>query len=169
MKFHCASCGEVHDLAELSFGADAPLQWHLISEEECTSAQLGEEQCIIPTQNGTAYYLRARLELPIRGSERTFTWGVWCSLSEASFQEIAAHWDHPGRVHRGPYFGWLCTTLPGYPETLLLKTNLHQQATGFRPLVELEPTDHPLTVEQREGIEPERLQALVTSLLHPSS
>ena len=169
MEFRCTTCGELHALNELAFGAEAPLQWEMIPEEERSGSQLGEEQCVIEGRLGNGYYLRGRLEIPIRGSGGTFTWGVWCSLSESSFLEIAAHWDDPRRVQMGPYFGWLSTSLPGYPDTFLLKTNVHQQLPGIRPLVELEPTEHPLAVEQREGIAPERLQALVSSLLHSGS
>jgi hypothetical protein len=34
-------------------------------------------------------------------------------------------------------------------------------------MVELEPTDHPLPVEQRQGITMARVQALAELLLHP--
>jgi hypothetical protein len=44
-----------------------------------------------------------------------------------------------------------------YPETLGLKTFVRQRGIGVRPYIELEPTDHPLAVEQREGITKERL------------
>jgi hypothetical protein len=35
---------------------------------------------------------------------------------------------------------------------LSLKTMVHTQPVGVRPSIELEPTDHPLAIEQREGI-----------------
>jgi hypothetical protein len=38
---------------------------------------------------------------------------------------------------------------------------------GQRPLVELEPTEHPLAVEQRQGISMQRVQAIAEALLHP--
>jgi hypothetical protein len=38
-----------------------------------------------------------------------------------------------------------------------LKTAVHLRDDGVRPYIELEPTDHPLAVEQREGISVERL------------
>ncbi|MGL9623950.1 DUF2199 domain-containing protein [Bradyrhizobium sp. U531] len=41
--------------------------------------------------------------------------------------------------------------LPLYPRTENLKTRLHLR-NGFRPYIELEPTDHPLALEQRLGI-----------------
>src|SRR5262249_4594519 len=97
------------------------------------------------------------LEIPIRNADRSFTWGVWCSLSEKSYAEIAEHWNDPARSSFGPHFGWLCTVIPGYPDTAFLKTMVHQRDVGVRPFVELEPTDHPLAVDQREGIEKHRL------------
>jgi hypothetical protein len=67
------------------------------------------------------------------------------------------------RQHRlAPTFGWLSSELPGYgASTLALKTMLHHQRPGWRPLVDLEPTDHPLSVEQREGITTARVRELV--------
>jgi len=42
---------------------------------------------------------------------------------------------------------------PGYARsTVNLKTMVHARAVGLRPWLELEPTDHPLAVEQRTGI-----------------
>jgi hypothetical protein len=50
-------------------------------------------------------------------------------------------------------FGWLSTELPAFDQpTLNLRTLVHTQSVGFRPHIELEPTEHPLTVEQRAGV-----------------
>lgn len=51
--------------------------------------------------------------------------------------------------------------------TLNLKTNLHTQPVGRRPTIELEPTDHPLAVEQRSGITHARVRKLAELTLHP--
>jgi hypothetical protein len=37
---------------------------------------------------------------------------------------------------------------------------------GQRPIVELEETDHPLSVDQRDGIDPARMQEIVSKVLH---
>jgi hypothetical protein len=61
----------------------------------------------------------------------------------------------------------MSTELPLYqPSTLSLKTRVHTQAVGQRPLIELEPTDHPLAVEQRTGITLARVQEIAETLLH---
>jgi hypothetical protein len=54
-----------------------------------------------------------------------------------------------------------------YPETLNLKTNVYTQPVGVRPFIELEPTDHPLAIEQRTGISWERVQEIAELVLHP--
>jgi hypothetical protein len=98
---------------------------------------------------------------------RPFVWGVWTSLSEQSFMRTGEICDMPGRENEPPFFGWLCTALPLYPETLHLKTHVHTRPLGQRPLVELEPTDHPLAVEQRTGIPMDRVREIAEALLHP--
>ena len=74
------------------------------------------------------------------------------SFSDRSFARACELWEQPGRKSEPPYFGWLSTALPGYPETVNLKTMVQTREVGRRPLVELEPTDHPLAVEQHDGI-----------------
>jgi hypothetical protein len=166
MHFNCAICGNNHDLEEISFGSDAPFQWSLLSDSERSRSFLAGEQCEIESGEGRSFYIRACLEIPIQGTDRNFTWGVWCSLSETSYQEIAEHWENPARTSFGPHFGWLCTVIPGYPDTAFLKTMVHQRELGTRPRVVLEPTDHPLAIDQRDGIQEARLKELVIELIH---
>ena len=166
MKFRCVTCGEEHDVAEMSFGSDAPTQWHLLTDDERNRSELCQDQCVIDATEETAFFVRGCLDIPIIGTERAFTWGVWVSLSEKSFLEMSEHWTDPDRENLGPYFGWLSTTIPEYPDTMYLKTSVHQRSVGTRPLVELEATAHPLAVHQREGIDRDSLFALVTRLLH---
>ena len=166
MKFICATCGAEHEAGSVSFGARAPVQWNLLTAEERERSELGEDDCVIYSEEGASYYIRACLEIPILGQNRRFDWGVWCSLSEQSMIEMVTHFSEPDRERFGPYFGWLCTALPTYPDTVYLKTFVRQRPPGLRPLVELEDIDHPLAVDQRKGMEPDRLQALVEYLLH---
>ena len=70
-------------------------------------------------------------------------------------------WESFGRENEPPYFGWLSTALPCYPDTLNLKTHVHTRPVGLRPLVELEPTEHPLAVEQQNGITMVRVKEIV--------
>ena len=94
-RFTCAICGAEHSLADISFGADAPLQWDLLSDEERSESLLAGEQCEIQTHEGRSYYIRGCLNIPIVGTEEEFTWGVWCSLSEKSYSETQS----TGKIH----------------------------------------------------------------------
>lgn len=166
MKFRCKCCGEEHDLSELSFGADSPFQWAMISDAERAKSLLTPDQCVIESSEGTSRYVRACLDIPIRGEDKAFSWGVWLSLSKKSFDEMHEHWTDPERTKLGPYFGWLSTRVPGYPDTMYLKTMVHQREVGQRPSVEVEPTEHPLALDQRRGVDPDWLRELAEDLLH---
>ena len=66
-----------------------------------------------------------------------------------------------------PMFGWFSNSLPGYPETLSLKCRVHAQPDGLRPLIELEETDHPLSVQHRQGVPFSEAVAYVHAHLDP--
>lgn len=61
-------------------------------------------------------------------------------------------WDRLGHENEKPFFGWLNASLLLYPSTINLKTRLHLRPIPTVPFVELEPTDHPLAIEQRQGM-----------------
>ncbi|MFN8856336.1 MAG: DUF2199 domain-containing protein [Planctomycetaceae bacterium] len=165
--YHCQSCGEWHAELPRAWGVETPLPFLLIPPEERAVRCLWDaETCEI---DGREFYVRGCLEIPVRDGSEPFSWGVWVSLSERSYQRTRELWTTPGREQEPPFFGWLCTALPLYPSTLSLKTLVHTRPVGKRPFVELEATDHPLAIEQREGITEARLQEIAGALLHGPS
>jgi hypothetical protein len=164
VSFECRCCGERHDGLPFSYGSNAPAYWrHELGSQE--ASLLSEEQCVIA---GEHFFVRARIILPVSDAETDFDWGVWVSLSERNYHRMGELWTTSGREQEAPYFGYLATEIPLYqPSTLTLKTNLHTQPVGQRPLVELEPTDHPLAIEQRTGITLARVQQIAEAMLHP--
>lgn len=165
--FVCTGCGDEHDLDEISLGADAPEQWSLATEAERARSTLTPDQCVLETSEGETHrFVRCCLQIPIHGGGQPFTWGVWASLSAASFDEMHAHWNDAKRAALGPYFGWLSTAVPGYPDTMFLKAQVQQRPVGERPLLVLEPSDHPLAVHQRAGISKVALTTLIAPNLH---
>ena len=166
--FTCRTCGERHPDPPLVWGADAPAPYYDLAPAERERAALNADQCIIETPTATHFFVRGRLEIPIRDDEAVFAWLVWVSLSEASFGRTCELWEQEGRESEPPYFGWLCSLLP-YPEpTVSLRTRVHTRPVGQRPFIELEPTCHPLAREQREGITRARVHAIAEHFLHPN-
>ncbi len=161
--FTCSCCGEWHDEMPFAYHAAAPTPWSPEMAEEPGSV-LGEEQCIIAREY---FFVRAIIRLAVLDAADEFEWGVWVSLSEASFMRMNAMWELEGREDEPPMFGWLSTDLPLYePSTLNLESSVHTRPVGLRPLVELAPTRHPLAVEQRQGIMLERVQQFAEQLIH---
>ncbi len=116
--------------------------------------------------DGEHHFIRGCLELPVIGSKEKLVFGVWVSLSEASIRRAAELWSAEVPDDEPPRYGWLSTRIHLYPGTLQLKAAVHFRGNGLRPLVELEPTDHPLALEQRQGISMERVQEIVAALMH---
>jgi hypothetical protein len=164
--FLCRTCGQFHADLPMEFGAEAPMPFFSIPEVEREArCALTSDLCIIDKQE---FFIRGCLELPVADGPRPFVWGVWTSVSAQNFKRAVELWESAERANESPYFGWLCTALPLYPDTLHLKTNVHTRPPGERPFVELEPTDHPLAVEQREGITMDRVREIAEALLHGS-
>ncbi|MGV9268571.1 DUF2199 domain-containing protein [Kitasatospora sp. NPDC003701] len=147
----------------MNYSPTAPYVWDPSFAEE-PDCLLSSDQCVIRAQH---YFVKGLIEIPVVDSDDVFSWGVWVSLSRENFARAADLWDTPGRESEKPYFGWLTTELPVYsPSTLNLKTNVCTRPVGRRPLVELEPTDHPLAVEQRTGITLARVREIAEAVLH---
>jgi len=161
--FKCATCNDIHE-GMPSFGAREPLSCFIIPESErAERCDLGSDDCVI---DGQYFFVRGCLEIPVQGQGEPFSWGVWVSLSQESYTQWVELFEEPLRSHAGPFFGWLNTSLKPYPDTVSLKTRVHLRDGGIRPFIELEPTDHPLAVEQREGITVERVAELYSLMMH---
>lgn len=149
-----------------TFGASRPLSYFAVPEAERESrCSVGSDDCVI---DGEAFFVRGCIEIPVHGVAEPFIWGVWVSLSEQSFAEWTKVFGAQRRSHVGPFFGWLDAWLKPYPDTMNLKTRVHLRDDGIRPYIELEPTDHPLAVEQRTGISVERVAELYSTMVHAS-
>jgi len=166
LGYRCSRCGQWHDEVPFAYGWNAPDYWDPAFASQGRGI-LGEEQCIIRDDDDREnFFVRGRIVLPVIDANDDFEWGVWTTLAKEDFDRMDALWDEEGRPTEPPYFGWLATELPLYPTTLNLKTHVHQQPVEQRPLVELEPTDHPLAIEQREGITLARVHEIAEELLH---
>jgi len=147
MSYRCSTCGQLHgDLPHLA--SDRPDMWWGIPEDERDRRiKLTSDFCII---DGEDFFIRGVIEIPVHDEPRPFGFGVWVSQHRSNFLEYLEFPDTDGI---GPFFGWLCTRIAYYPEeTLYLKTMAHFRSGNLRPAIRLEPTDHPLSVDQRNGI-----------------
>jgi len=156
--FTCAACGAHHDELPLCFIAPEPAYLSSVPDaERSRRVQLSSDQCIV---DGDHFFILGNLDLPILGRDETVRWSVWSSLSEQSFERASDLWETAGREKEPAYFGWLSNGIPGYERAFNLKLNVHTQPVGTRPLLRLLEQDHPLYIDQVEGITWERACAL---------
>jgi hypothetical protein len=147
MTYRCHTCGEVHDdLPDM--GIDYPDYYFGVPEEERDRrVKLTGDTCIIDDEE---FFIRGLIEIPIRDYSRTFGFGVWVSQKKENFYTYLENFDSD---QIGPFFGWLSNNISFYTaDTLNLKTMAHFRSGGLRPQIELEPTDHPFAIDQRNGI-----------------
>ena len=159
----CPCCGHKHiGLFDLSI--EAPIHWEGLaeplpnSEVRSSGNILTHDFCIV---DGEHFFVRCVLELPVVAVPgQRFGFGIWSSLSKTNFDLYVDSFRRSKRDHLGPWKGWFSNRLAGYPDTLNLKCKVAPQDSGQRPLIELEPTDHPLALEQQHGITFDRILEL---------
>ena len=158
--YTCNCCGEYHDELPTSYGSPAPVYYYEAEpEEQDERFELDDDLCVMDNEH---FFIRGCIEILIIGSDEYLIWGVWVSLSEANFNKTKELWDNQELLE--PMLGWLSTGLSCYPDTVNLKARVHPRPNGNRPYIELEPTDHPLAVEQRNGVTIERVQEIAGEL-----
>lgn len=161
MSFVCSVCGEEHDgLPALTF--KSPDYWRALDEESRAAGRCDADFCVTRTPEEN-FFIRCVLVLPINdGPERTLEFGVWSTLSRENFMRYGETFSDSDQSKLGPMFGWFSNEMRGdFSGSFNLKCRVHPQDNRQRPMVELEPTDHPLAVAQREGITFEYAQRLM--------
>ena len=165
--FKCSCCGKMHE-GSPSFGFREPDQYSCLSaEQKVEIGTLTDDFCTISHEDGTDYFIRAVLEVPISGVQQPFLWGIWVSLSQKSFDRYRETYNSP--VEGETFFGWVCSSISLYPYESTRPADVIVQVGGQRPKVVLhcgDPEDDPLVIDQQEGISILRAQALAERAMH---
>lgn len=167
-RFTCGCCGKtVSGVPDLAYAA--PLYYDQLPEaERAGRATLDTDLCVI---DGEHFFIRVVCPVPIKGTEETFMWGVWTTLSEANFQRYRATFEDPDQSKLGGMFGWLSNRIPHYPDTLGLQTTVWPQDDRQRPHLRVNDVhaEHPLYREQRDGMDLARLAEIYAKEICESS
>jgi hypothetical protein len=116
-------------------------------QEHNPKSLLTEDLCII---NNTDFFIRGVIEIPVHDYKHEFGWGVWITHKRENFE---IYRTNPDTSSIGPFFGWLSNQLNVYtPSTVNLKAMAEYRGNGLRPKIIVEPTDHPVAIQQRDGI-----------------
>jgi hypothetical protein len=144
----------MHHLPPLSWSFAEPAGWAATREPSTRLyGELFDEQAIVHGPESSGFYLRANIRIPVLDAGQILTLTVWVSIGEDDFEHAHQLWNNPRRVTEPPYLAELCNRIPGYPETWHMPATIQTQPVGVRPVVELEPSDHPLVADQKRGID----------------
>lgn len=163
-SYRCNTCGELHEGLPFSWGAVTPSRVDEIPEDERDRRiRITSDQCIV---DGSEFFILGRIEIPVVDSDRSFYWLAWVLVSEVDFERISELWETQGRESEPPYPCRLGSNLPYEKSTINLAAKLMTSPVGDRPLVYLDPDEHPLAIEQRDGITTKRVQEIAEQLIH---
>jgi hypothetical protein len=158
LDWTCPCCGKRFDKLPFAFALDEPDAWHQVpAAERRHRCVLGTDTCVI---DGQRFHIRGRVVIPVIGQSEPFIWGVWASVSKDDFARYGKLWDVSVREHEPPLPGELASDIPIYPKTLGLKCRINLRNERKRPWFEIESTDHPLAIEQRNGIALDRVKEI---------
>jgi hypothetical protein len=163
MSWRCQTCGIEHADVPLCFGIEAPWLALVPESEFARRVDLTLDKCVV---DGQTFFIRGHIEIPIRDYPEQVSFSVWASLSEQSFHRMCSRCERPDRAFNPPYFGWLCSPIAVYPNTIQLELLVQSRPPGLTPLFTTEPTEYPLALDQRNGISIERLHQIAHQLLH---
>jgi hypothetical protein len=147
--FVCPLCGRTH-LCVPALVLVRPDAWWTLSKSERSKGAATDDACYIPE---AGYFISGVLTLPlVDGPEPVTEFGVWASVSEDDFKRYYADVNEDDQSGLGPMPGALANELRGFPGSSGLKLTLRPRDGRRRPSAELEPSDHPLALAQREGV-----------------
>ena len=151
MTYQCAICGETHDGVP-DIGFKWPDPYFGIPEAEREARIQGTaDTCVIDAED---FFIRGVILIPVHDHDTDFGLGVWVSQKRENFEAYLEDFDSPDI---GPFFGWLSNRIPFYAQdTWALKTMARFQGNNQRPVIEVEPAEHPLYSDCANGISLER-------------
>jgi hypothetical protein len=162
--FDCRVCGEHHASLPLSFSVKAP---HAV--QAVPASQFAERVVITPDQcviDGTHFYLRGRIVVPMHDFEEPFIWGVWAQVGAKDFYRMHKLWTASGREAEPAFEGRLASDLSLFARTLGLAVEVQTQPVGRRPHLLVRDAQHPLGAQQRKGLTIAEATEIAALLLH---
>lgn len=164
MKYRCQCCGELHDTWP-AIAFKAPNNYiHLTNTEKKNIAKLSSDFCVIEYPDQTDYFIRVTMTQKVLDDCQDLSYGVWVSLSEESFADYQDNYENDEYITS--YFGWLCSFIPGYENTLNIPTTVQTKDDNQRPeIVPRKKHNHQFVRDYYAGITKEEAERRIDEML----
>lgn len=144
---------------DLAFSAPKP--WgDGLDDDVLQRSSISDDFCEIIYDDQTDRFIRVVLPIRVIGLGEEFRFGVWVSVSEASW-DIYKQGFATGVYQSEACFGFLANEIGGFPGAFLLHADVLFQPGNQRPIVELHDADHPLVEAQRYGVTIETVEGWI--------
>jgi hypothetical protein len=162
-SFKCSNCDKTHEGVP-SFNLEVPIYYYSIPEEQRDERmKLTSETCILDNEH---FFAKGIIEIPIKDKKEGITFCVWVSLSESNFKLFQESLNSKEASNYPQMFGWFSSNVDTFGDCINLKTNMVFRDNHLRPLIDIEPTNHPLSVACNNGFSQENAQKLIEYYLH---
>jgi hypothetical protein len=147
----CSECGKAHsDWPALTF--KSPTNYDLLTDQEKSElGKLDSDFCEIHYESQVDRFIRVTLTQKVNDTCEDLDYGLWVSLSEKSYSDYKANFDNT--KHETGYFGWLCSNIPEYEDTMSIPCDVLTKTGNSRPeIFPHQDFNHPFVRDYYDGI-----------------
>lgn len=160
----CSCCGQRIAGLPLDVSLRVPDNFLYLSDAEKDRSFCTSDFCVLENADGTVErYIRCVTKLPVPALEDDFTYGVWMSVSQRSW-DVYQRGFQSGQYEDAGCFGYLGNNLSDFTGCFGLEADIRFEPGNARPSVVLHDADHPLVKAQRNGIGVATVEAIVAGL-----
>lgn len=163
-EFKCRECGKAHEeWPALAF--KSPYNYACLSDQaQKERGKLDSDFCQIKHDEQTDRFIRVTLTQKVNDHCEDLEYGLWVSLSEKSFFDYLENFDN--KNHKVIYFGWLCSNIPEYGDTMSIPCDVKTRTGNSRPeIIPHNDHDHPFVTDYYNGITKEEAEKRINKML----
>jgi hypothetical protein len=163
LAWTCPCCGKQYDKLSFAYASPEPDPWRAVPEEERSDRGIiWTDTCVIDQQQ---FFVRGRILIPVIGHNEPFIWG---DFGRASRRQASRGMGSFG-MSRSASTSRRCPAASPITSRSIrrhfgLKCKVAMKNARTRPIFEIESPDHPLAVEQRNGITLDRVKEFAALL-----
>lgn len=163
MAYICSVCGKEHDALPRDMAHHRPADYFEIPPDErgkrvWFDAETNPDLCVI---DGSKFYLRGVLAVPIQGEADEFRWGTWAQVEEKDLRRYYELWDETDISNEPSFRGFLSGGVRDFAGSDELEVIIELQSNNQRPRLTIVSETHPLGIAQRNGVTLEDVHTFV--------
>ena len=154
MAYICSVCGKEHDALPRDMAYQRPGDYFDVPPDEHSKrvwfdAETNPDLCVI---DGSKFYLRGVLAVPIQNEADEFRWGPWAQVEEKYLRRYYELWNETDVSGEPTFRGTLSGGVRDFADSDELEVIIELQSNNQRPRLTVVSETHPLAIAQRNGV-----------------